>query len=218
MCPLHSGSVIAPARPIFPDPCGCVRRVAAIRFPVRSRYLHEFPRIPGQGTVRAVRHRRAAGQGRQLARSRPSKPPRRSAARNGWSRRRSMPAAAARPAASSSAKSFDDVKCRRRRACSARSMETYQSAGRALPVNLVLVTDADRHRQGAVSVDPGRSRQQGGLVHRLAARRRRHRAGRQARRPKTSTPSKSTSSKACSRTSAASSASTWASTASRPTS
>lgn len=33
-------------------------------------------------------------------------------------------------------------------------MVTYQSGGRALPVNLVLVTDAHRHRQGTVSVDP----------------------------------------------------------------
>ena len=41
----------------------------------------------------------------------------------------------------------------------------------------------ERHRQGAVPFDPGRSREQDGRLHRFGARRRRHRAGR-ARKPR----------------------------------
>ena len=60
----------------------------------------ENPRIPGQGNLPQVRHADAARHSRVLASTRPSRRPKRSAARSGWSRRRSMPAVAARAAAS----------------------------------------------------------------------------------------------------------------------
>ena len=88
------------------------------------------------------------------------------------------------------------------------NMETYQSAGRALPVNLVLVTEAtdiakelylsiltDR---GTKSISFIASKHGGVDIEQVAPKRR-----------KTSTPSKWISSKACSRTSAASSGSRW---------
>src|SRR6185437_12068801 len=86
-------------------------------FPKIMRLLHEFPRISGQAIVCRVRHRGAAGQGRVHAGGR------------------------GKSGGVKFCDSLDKVKSAAE-GMLGKSMETYQSGGRALPVNLVLVTEA----------------------------------------------------------------------------
>ncbi len=141
------------------------------------RCLHEFPRIPSQGIVRPSTASRCRPAKSPRRRKMPWRLPSRSAASSGWSRRRFTPAAAARPAASSSA-SRSTTSGAAAAGMHGKKMETYQSGGPRTAGQRGAGHRRQRHRQGAVPVDPGRSRQQGGVVHRVGARRRRYRTGR----------------------------------------
>ncbi len=184
--------------------CACTAScLRCNRVSLRSRCPHEFPRIPSQGIVRRVRHPGAARQDRVDAgaggRSRQGARWRAMDGQGADPRRWSRQGRRREVRASRSTRSR-----RLRPGCSARSMETYQSGGRALPVNLVLVTEAtDIAKELYLSILVDRD-SKAVVVHRLGARRRRHRAGRARERRKTSTRSRSISSRACSRTSAAS--------------